>query len=101
MTFRAVLALTVALSVLVPGATAARPEGGTLVAFAAAESEDRLIVVQPITGQIFARIRVPDGPHNVASSPNGGVVLVTSPPAGRVTLVDGRTYRVLKTLGGF
>lgn len=101
MTLRAVLVLTVALAVVVPGAAAARPEGGTLVAFAAAESEDRLIVVQPITGQIFARIRVPDGPHNVASSPNGRVVLVTSPPAGRVTLVDGRTYRVLKTLGGF
>lgn len=97
----AAISLTLGLALLTAGAGSARPGGGTLVAFAAAESDDRLVVVQPITGQILARIRVPDGPHNVAASPNGRVVLVTSPPAGRITLVDGRQYGVLKTLGGF
>jgi DNA-binding beta-propeller fold protein YncE len=98
---RTALSFAIAVVLLAPAASGARPAGGTLVAFASAESEDRLLVVQPITGEILARLRVPDGPHNVAASPDGRVVLVTSPPAGRVTLVDGRSYRVLKTLGGF
>jgi DNA-binding beta-propeller fold protein YncE len=88
-------------ALLLPGPSSGSQAGGTLVAFAAATFENRLVVVQPITGQIFARIRVANGPLNVAASPDGRFVVVTSPRSGRVTLVNGRTYRVVRTLGGF
>lgn len=74
--------------------------GGSPVAYVSAEGEDRLVAVQPITGQILARLRVPDGPHNVAASSDRHWVLVTSPPAGAVTIVDARTLRVVRTLRG-
>lgn len=89
--------LIVALAA-VPLAVAA-PQGGTLVAFVSAEAEDRLVVVQPITGQVLARVRMPPGPHNVAASKRA--VVVTSPPAGAVTILDPRSYRILAVIRGF
>ena len=78
-----------------------------LLAFVAAEDDDRLVVVDLQRRQMVRRIRVADGPHNVASSADGRCVLVTSPPAGRVTLVGGCSrvvatcsLRVLKVFGG-
>lgn len=87
---------TLALVMLAVSPAAAKE----VVAFVSAEDDDRLVAVQPITGRVLARIPVADGPHNVAASADGRFVLVTSPPAGRVTLVNGRSLRVLKVFSG-
>ena len=78
-----------------------------LLAFVAAEDQDRLVVVDLERRRIVRRIQVADGPHNVAASWDGRFVLVTSPPAGRVTLVSGCSrvvascsLRVLKVFRG-
>jgi DNA-binding beta-propeller fold protein YncE len=79
----------------------------TLLAFVAAEDDDRLVVVDLERKRVVRRIHVADGPHNVAASWDGRFVLVTSPPAGRVTLVSGCSrvvpscsLRVLKVFRG-
>jgi DNA-binding beta-propeller fold protein YncE len=73
--------------------------GGTPVAFVAAEDADRLVAVDLGSKRVIARIPVQDGPHNVAV--DGGLVLVTSPPAGAVTLVDAVSRKVVKVFRGF
>lgn len=88
------------LLVLAPAGAQARVAGGTLLAFVAVEGDDRLVAVAVADRRIVGRIDVADGPHNVAATPDGRLVLVTSPPAGRVTLLNGRTLRVLKVFGG-
>ena len=52
-------------------------------------------------GTVLARIPVPAGPHNLTASGDGRIVVVTSPPAGRITIIDGRRFRVLRVVGGF
>lgn len=95
--------LIVALVVLGLGAGAApaRDAGGTVVAFVALEDSDELVAVELTTRRIVERIRVPDGPRNVTTSGDLRYVLVTSPPAGTVTLLDGFTGRVLKRFASF
>ncbi len=60
-----------------------------------------MVAVMLDSGQVTARIRVPDGPHNVTVTGDGRYILVTSPPAGRVTLIDAFAHRVVKIFGGF
>jgi DNA-binding beta-propeller fold protein YncE len=91
--------LLLALLVLAPAASGARA-GGTPVAFVAAEDDDRLVAVDLTTGRVIARIPVPDGPHSVAEQ-GARWVLVTSPPAGAVTLVDAFSRKVVKVFRGF
>ena len=97
-----VLPLLVLLLAFVPAASAT-PAGGTPVAFVAAEDADRLVAVDLTTQRVVARVRVPDGPHNVADAVIGlrPYVLVTSPPARAVTLVDARSLRIVKIFRGF
>ena len=99
MTRLAVALLALALPL---GATAARaaPSGGTPVAFVSAEHDDRLVAVAVGSGRVLARIPVGDGPHNVAAGRGLRYVLVTSPPAGVVTLVDAFTRRVVNVYRG-
>lgn len=91
------LALALLALVLAVGAVAGRaaPSGGTSVAFVSAEHDDRLVAVELGSNRVLARIRVGDGPHNVAAGRGLRYVLVTSPPAGVVTLVDASTRRVV------
>ena len=91
----AVLALAVA------PLSAARPAKEELIAFVSAERAAQLVAVDLRSRRVIARIPVAPGPHNVAASPDGRFVLGTSPPAGRVTLVDGRTLRVRHVFSGF
>jgi len=95
-------ALTAAALLLpiVSGGAAARPAGGTPAVFVSAERSSQLVGVNLDTGRVIARVRVPAGPHNVASY-QARYVLVTSPPAGAVTLVDAFTRRVLRIWRGF
>lgn len=85
---------------LVPAASGGRA-GGTPVAFVAAEDDDRLVAVDLTTRRMLARIRVPDGPHNVTGAGGARWILVTSPPAGTVTLVDAFSRKVVKVWRGF
>lgn len=71
------------------------------LAFVSAEAEDRLVAVNLERRRVVGRLRVADGPHNVAASQDGRHVVVTSPPAGRITIVDGRSLRVRRVLAGF
>jgi DNA-binding beta-propeller fold protein YncE len=96
----AVLALLAALLVLAPLAAARQAGGGRELAFVSAEDEDLLVAVDLERRAVVARIRVADGPHNVAAASHLPVALVTSPPAGVVTLVSTRTLRVLKVFRG-
>jgi DNA-binding beta-propeller fold protein YncE len=91
------------LLVLLPqaGARAGRA-GGQPLAFVAAERSSQLVAVDLTTRRVVARIGVPRGPHNVADAVVAGrpYVIVTSPPAGAVTLVDARARRVVKVFRG-
>jgi YVTN family beta-propeller protein len=90
-------------AVLVGGAGADAPAAAKqarVLAFTAAEREGRLVVVDVARRRIVRRLAVGSGPHNVAASRDGRFVLVTSPPAGRVTLVGGRSARRLAEFGG-
>ena len=97
---RVATAFVVAL-VLLPGATSAAPSAGRERAYVSAEDEDLLVAVDLESSRVVARVRVPNGPHNVDATSDGRVVAVTSPPAGKVTVLDGRTLRVRRTFGGF
>ncbi|MBD0347855.1 MAG: YncE family protein [Thermoleophilia bacterium] len=80
-----------------------RPLGGGERAFVAAEDDNQLVAVDIERGRvarIVARLRVPRGPHNVAAARASRSVLVTSPPAGRVTLVDAYTANARATFRG-
>jgi YVTN family beta-propeller protein len=92
--------LLLAALLLVPG-THAAPLGGSERAFVAAEAENRIVAIDLDSSRVVARMRVPNGPHNVAVSPSRRLIVVTSPPAGAVTLVDALSARVVKSLRGF
>jgi sugar lactone lactonase YvrE len=80
----------VALALILAGGLVAAPEapaGGTLVAVVADEAAGRLVAVQPITGEELWSTNISAGPHNVAATRDGRLVLVTSPPAGALTIV--------------
>jgi hypothetical protein len=86
----------------VPGSYGAR-QGGTPVAFVAAERASQLIAVDLGSKRVVGRVRVPAGPHNVASAVVGlrPYVIVSSPPSGAVTLVDAVSRRIVKVFRGF
>jgi YVTN family beta-propeller protein len=65
------------------------------------EKQGRLLVVNLPSGRVAHRTTLPPDPEDIAASPYGGVVVVVSSRAGKVTVFDRRTMRRLKTLGGF
>lgn len=86
---------------LLAAAPAAAAGGGTLTAYVSDEAGGRLVAVEPISGRHVASVRVAPGPHNVAASPDGRLVLVTSPGAGRLTVLRASPLRVVRVIGGF
>jgi DNA-binding beta-propeller fold protein YncE len=68
-------------------------------ALVTAETENRLLVVDPRTGRQGRSIAMPPGPQYVAAE--WGAAVVTSPGAGAVTLLEGEPLRVTKVLRGF
>lgn len=96
---RALIAAALACALCAGGASA-RTEGGTPAAFVSVERSSELVGVDLTTGAVVARIRVPAGPRDVTSY-GARYVLVTSPRAGAVTLVDSFQERVLKVWRGF
>ncbi|MDQ3162511.1 MAG: hypothetical protein M3Q92_06725 [Actinomycetota bacterium] len=103
MTRRAVTAL-VLCALVGAGAAGGAHTGGTPVAFVAIPAASELAVVLLGTGRVLARVRVPRGPQELAAyhEPGGrNFVLVTSPAAGAVTMIDARTRRIVKVWRGF
>lgn len=59
-------------------------------AFVALEGEARLAILDGPPWRVLDTVALPAGPHNVAADPAGRHVAVSSPPSGRVTILDGR-----------
>jgi YVTN family beta-propeller protein len=65
------------------------------------ETQSRLLIVSLPSGRIAHSVPVPADPEDIAASGNGGVVVVVSSAAGKVTIINRDTLRVVKTFGGF
>jgi DNA-binding beta-propeller fold protein YncE len=83
------------------GGASARPGGGAEEAFVTVEDESLVVSVMLDTGEVSARIAVPRGPRDVAIRGDRRFLLVSSPPAGKVTLIDSFRHHVVETFGGF
>lgn len=71
-------------------------------ALVTAETENRLLVVDLPSGLVARQVPLPPDPEDIAtSSPDGGLAIVVSSSAGKVTVLDPSKLRVLKTFGGF
>jgi hypothetical protein len=93
-----------AAMLLVAGGAGARPTGGTPVAFVAVPERNEVVAVDLGAARIVGRIAVPRGPAAVAwffdtwrARP---YVVVTSPPAGAVTLIDAISRRIVRVWRG-
>ena len=65
------------------------------------EQQNRLLVVDLPSGRIVRSVSLPPDPEDIAASRNGGVAIVVSSRAGKVTILSGGTLKVIKTFGGF
>jgi DNA-binding beta-propeller fold protein YncE len=65
------------------------------------ETQNRLLVVDLPSGRIARRVRLPADPEDIATSGNGGVAVVVSSSAGKLTVLARDTLRILKSFGGF
>jgi len=65
------------------------------------ETQNQLLVVDLPSDRLVRRIALPAGPEYVATTGRGGVVIVVSSKAGKVTVLDRHTLRPLRTFGGF
>lgn len=81
--------------------TAAPPTAAPPEALVTAETENRLLVVALPSGRVVRRIALPRDPEDVAADPGGGVAVVTSAAAGKVTLLEGASLRPVRVIGGF
>jgi DNA-binding beta-propeller fold protein YncE len=71
-------------------------------AFVTAETENRVLVVDLPSGRIAGKVPLPPDPEDIAvNGNNGGIVVVVSSRAGRVTVLDADTLRPIRTFGGF
>ena len=65
------------------------------------ETQNRLLVVDLPSGRISRSVPMPPDPEDIATSGNGGVVIVVSSEAGKVTILNRDTLRTIKTFSGF
>jgi outer membrane protein assembly factor BamB len=97
---RALSAAVLACALSAGGASADSAGGGTPAAFVSLEGAAQVVGVELETGRIVARIAVPDGPRDVTSY-GARYVLVASPRARAVSLLDAFEGRVLRVWRGF
>jgi YVTN family beta-propeller protein len=87
-----------------PAAVARRPAAGLTRAapraLVSAETENRLLVVALPSGRVLRRVPLPADPGYVTTCCNRGIVVVSA-RAGKVTLLDADTLRVIRRFGGF
>jgi DNA-binding beta-propeller fold protein YncE len=79
-------------------APAADAKSGRAIAFVAVEGAGRVVAVDVSARRVIRSVRVL-APHNIAW--DGVSVVVTSPGAGRVTVLDPRTLRIRRVFTGF
>jgi hypothetical protein len=96
---RALILVLTGLALCAGGASAGSA-GGTPAVFVSVEGSSQLVGVDLTTGRVVARIRVPTGPRDVTSY-GARHLLVVSPSAHAVTLVDSFEKRVLNVWRGF
>ena len=97
---RRVVVVATALALLTPASARTTSSGGAEEAFVSVGASE-LVGVMLDTNRVVARIRLPPGAADVAVSSDRRYLLVTSPDAGAVTLVDafhGRRLAVVRGL---
>src|SRR5947209_1061384 len=62
-------------------------------ALVTAETENRVLVVDLPSGRIARRVPLPPDPEDIATSRAGGVVIVVSSKAAKVTVLDRHSLR--------
>jgi DNA-binding beta-propeller fold protein YncE len=65
------------------------------------EAQNRVLVVDLPSGRLARWVPMPPDPEDIATTGNGGVVVVVSTRSGKVIVLDRSTLRRLKTVGGF
>lgn len=65
------------------------------------EQQNRLLVVDLPSGRMVRSVPVPPDPEDIAASGNGGIVIVVSSHAGKVTVLNGDTFKTIKVFDGF
>lgn len=93
--------LAAGLVALAASAAHAEPLGGTPVAYVSVRGTAQVVGIDLGQGRVIARIRVPPGPAAIASSNDLRQLLVASPSAGKVTLIDAFARTVVKVFSGF
>jgi DNA-binding beta-propeller fold protein YncE len=88
----AALAAPVALA-LDPVSSLGATTGGGVVALATADLESHIVALDIASGRILKRIRTPEAPRSIESSPFGQVV-VAHTPIGAVSILDAATLTV-------
>ena len=86
------------LALVVSPAANSRPNGGTIVAFVAHPPS---LLLAASGNALVGTVSVAPGPTAVAATVDGRIVLVVSPTARAVTVVDGRRRAVLAVINGF
>jgi DNA-binding beta-propeller fold protein YncE len=70
-------------------------------ALVTAETKNRLLVVDLPSGHLATQVPLPADPEDLAAVRKGGVVIVVSSSAGKVTALHRTTLRPIKTFSGF
>jgi DNA-binding beta-propeller fold protein YncE len=65
------------------------------------EAQSRLLVVDLPSGRVARWVSLPADPEDIAASGNGGIVIVVSSRAGKVTILNRDTLRTIRTFAGF
>lgn len=65
------------------------------------ETQNRLVVVDLPGGRIVRRLPLPPDPEDIYTVGNGGVVIVVSSQAGKVSVLNRDTLRTIRTFRGF
>jgi DNA-binding beta-propeller fold protein YncE len=79
----------------------ARPPARRSLAFATADDDASVVVLELLTGRVVARVPTAAGPSSIETVGRGTIALVGHADAGVVTLIDVATLRVVAELDGF
>lgn len=95
---RRLWATVVVAALLLAAAGAAAAPTSRPQALVTDETQNKLLVVDLPSGRVAHSVPMPPDPEDIAV---GGVVVVVSSRAGKVTVLDRHTLRPLRTFGGF
>jgi DNA-binding beta-propeller fold protein YncE len=85
----------------IPASRSKRSRSPSPQALVTDEAQNRLLVVDLPSGRVRRPVQLPTDPEDLALTGDGGVVIVVSSSAGRVTVLDRDKLRPIKTFGGF